>query len=70
MDQPRNGSHVDDAWTASESASATFQLHLRVPEDVDRYLRKLAGARGQTLSGAITYVLREYSRRSRQGEAR
>lgn len=41
-------------------AAGTLQLHLRIPPDIDTALRRLAERRGQTLSGAVTYALREY----------
>lgn len=44
---------------AREEHEKSRQIHLRLPPADVHALRRLAGARGQTLSGAVSYLLRK-----------
>lgn len=58
-----------DSTMASVSGAGAVQLHLRISHDLDKALRALALRRGQTLSGAVCYILTDHLRmlRSRAG---
>jgi hypothetical protein len=50
------------------STNETVQVHLRLPIPVERALRAMAHRRGQTLSGAVRYLVLTELKGSRDGK--
>jgi len=61
--------HANNSGPATQSAKAgTVQVHLRLNSADERLLRRLADVRGQTLSGAVRYLLhKEMATRAKGG---
>lgn len=60
---------IDTADHSDTATSATVQVHLRLLPTDALLLRRLAGDRGQTLSGAIRYLLRREFQSGRKQRA-
>lgn len=57
--ETRNSDRTDRSGADSDGASGAGQLHLRLLPHEAAALRRLANARCQTISGAVSYLLRK-----------